>query len=112
MGQPRSPLGEFFIDKADLSNEELRELISKTFPGTEITDRQFWGYRHRARQVLAKRGRKKPGPKRTAEDSVPVPEVPTLTADAKQLTALIMRVGLNTAEVVMARLKHIEEKQR
>lgn len=45
---------------------------------------------------------------------LPEPEAfdPLETPDAKRLTALVMRVGLNTAEAVIARLKHIEEKQR
>lgn len=120
MGGKRSALGQFFIDNAQLSNEELRARIGETFPDVELDHKTFGNYRHRTRKVVALLARKKPGRKPESKNkpkpngsSVPAPEAdPFATPDAKQLTALIMRVGLNTAEAVMARLKHIEERQR
>jgi hypothetical protein len=114
VGGKRSPLGQFFIDNAHLSNEELRARIAETFPDVELDHKTFGNYRHRTRKVAALLARKKPGRKPKSNGSVPAPEAPDpfATPDAKQLTALIMRVGLNTAEAVMARLKHIEERQR
>lgn len=110
----RSALGQFFIEHAELSNSELREKIAKTFPGTELNPVNFSNYRVRARKFLAGEAREKTKkkPKAQATAARP-PEVDLLeTPDAKQLTALVMRVGLNTAEQVMARLKHIESKQQ
>lgn len=113
-GRERTPLGQFFVDNVALSNEEIRELARKTFPADEETwgGKNFFNYRRRARKTAESLAPKKRG--RKPNGSVPAPEAPDPfgTPDAKQLTALIMRVGLNTAEAVMARLKHIEEKQR
>jgi hypothetical protein len=121
-GRERTPLGKFFIDNAALSNEEIREGLRKTFPEEEATwgGKNFFNYRRRARVATesptSKKRVRKPEPKNKPKSngSVPAPEAPDpfATPDAKQLTALIMRVGLNTAEAVMARLKHIEERQR
>lgn len=116
MAQPRSALGQFFVDNAGMENKELQELVAKTFPGLNLSKMNFYGYRARAREALKREGKKKPKPKpKPNGESVPAPREasdPFATPDAKQLTALIMRVGLNTAEAVMARLKHIEERQR
>lgn len=136
MGQALSPVTRFVAEHLDKSAEELASLVEKTFPGTETTGRRYWGTLSRARAWLRsqgrpvpalhprrptqpaterkKRGGRKPGSKNKPNGSVPAPEAPDpfSTPDAKQLTALIMRVGLNTAEAVMARLKHIEERQQ
>jgi hypothetical protein len=120
-GRERTPLGKFFIDNAALSNEEIRERLRKTFPR-----RSTWGGKNFRQlpqacasgngvpHVEKTRTQARPKNKPKSNGSVPAPEAPDpfATPDAKQLTALIMRVGLNTAEAVMARLKHIEERQR
>jgi hypothetical protein len=115
------------MDNAQLSNEELRERVTKVFPNFDLADKhKFGNYRRRALEALERekpKSKKKPAPKATKKkkkpkDSVPAPARslegfdPLETPDAKQLTALLLRVGLNTGEAVLARLKHVEEKQR
>lgn len=119
-----SPLAQYFVDNAHLSPDEIRAQVAKLFPEADFTSekgkKNFWNYRSRASYVLAKTkkkpGKKKPAPKATKKkDSGPAPLEgfdPLETPDAKQLTALLLRVGLNTGEAVLARLKHVEEKQR
>lgn len=125
MARGRRPLGQFIFENASRSKEEVDELVRKTFPDANLSPKLLAQYLSRARKALREQEpvKKKPGPKpgfkAKAKPTKPgsrLPEasVPDLleTPDAKQLTALIMRVGLNTAEQVMARLKHIEAKQR